>query len=66
MRQEYPPITKVTPGAGCEAGRREGNSEATSSYSGVQRPCVPNSGRGVDIFTIRDGKVAAKLAYVKG
>jgi len=22
--------------------------------------------RGVDIFTVRDGKVAAKLAYVKG
>jgi len=22
--------------------------------------------RGVDVFTVRDGKVAAKLAYVKG
>jgi len=22
--------------------------------------------RGVDIFTVRDGKVAAKIAYVKG
>ena len=22
--------------------------------------------RGVDIFTVRDGKIAAKLAYVKG
>ena len=26
----------------------------------------PRHLRGVDVFTVRDGKVAAKLAYVKG
>jgi steroid delta-isomerase-like uncharacterized protein len=31
-----------------------------------QRDGKPWHIRGVDIFTVRDGKVAAKLAYVKG
>jgi ketosteroid isomerase-like protein len=30
------------------------------------RDGVPWHLRGVDVFTVRDGKVAAKLAYVKG
>ena len=31
-----------------------------------QRDGQPWHLRGVDVFTVRDGKVAAKLAYVKG
>jgi len=31
-----------------------------------QRNGLPWHIRGVDVFTVRDGKVAAKLAYVKG
>jgi steroid delta-isomerase-like uncharacterized protein len=31
-----------------------------------QRDGAPWHLRGVDVFTVRDGKVAAKLAYVKG
>jgi hypothetical protein len=30
------------------------------------QPVQPWHLRGVDVFTVRDGKVAAKLAYVKG
>jgi ketosteroid isomerase-like protein len=30
------------------------------------RNCQPWRLRGVDVFTVRDGRIAAKLAYVKG
>ena len=33
---------------------------------GKMRDGKPWHLRGIDVFTVRDGKVAAKLAYVKG
>jgi ketosteroid isomerase-like protein len=35
-------------------------------YRWVEADGTPGHVRGVDIITVRDGKVAAKLAYVKG
>jgi ketosteroid isomerase-like protein len=35
-------------------------------YTFVDREGNPSRLRGVDIFTVRDGKVSEKLSYVKG
>lgn len=35
-------------------------------YHWVNADGTPGSIRGIDLFTVRDGKVAAKLSYVKG
>ena len=48
--------------------RRELLERALSAATGApsNRNGQPWHLRGVDVFTVRDGKVAAKLAYVKG
>lgn len=36
------------------------------NYTYVDREGNPGNVRGVDVFTVRDGKVSEKLSYVKG